>query len=129
MSKEREPDGGLAGWIQVLEDTQDTAGNPQLLMLLIELRAHRKAIAKRRVVEPCAYMWRDGPGNRRFGVNKPKPQPWITGVTGLADVRIISAVSLPKELVDLAHVVRLDPHESEEGLALARGVLHLVGEK
>jgi hypothetical protein len=127
--KEREPDGGLAGWIEVLEDTRETEGNAQLLLLLIELRRHRTAMAERRVVEPCAYMWRDGPGNRRFGVNKPQPKPWITNVTGLADVRTISAAALPKELVDLARTVRLDAHESEEGMALSIGVLRLAGER
>lgn len=40
MSDQRKPDGGLAEWIEVLED--DRADNAELLCLLLELRRYRE---------------------------------------------------------------------------------------
>ena len=41
MKEERKPDGGLAEWIEVLED--DRGDNSELLCLLLELRRHRES--------------------------------------------------------------------------------------
>ncbi|EMW7738132.1 hypothetical protein AAFQ48_004036, partial [Yersinia enterocolitica] len=53
----RQPDGGLADQIEVLEAFADgDADNTELLMLLIELRSLREQLAELKALEPVGYV-------------------------------------------------------------------------
>ncbi|WP_277971796.1 hypothetical protein [Pantoea agglomerans] len=79
MIEQRKPDGGLAEWIEVLED--DRADNAELLCLLLELRRHREDLAaKPRLplcgwklvpVEPTTKQWAAGVKAMDAGIDKP----------------------------------------------------------
>ncbi|EOB5436162.1 hypothetical protein ACSILF_001230 [Yersinia enterocolitica] len=53
----RQPDGGLADQIEVLEAFADgDADNTELLMLLIELRSLREQLAELKALPPVGYV-------------------------------------------------------------------------
>ncbi|ENG0873457.1 hypothetical protein ABU549_001049 [Yersinia enterocolitica] len=60
----RQPDGGLADQIEVLEAFADgDADNTELLMLLIELRSLREQLAELKALPPFSWGLADKDGN------------------------------------------------------------------
>ncbi|EPT0835227.1 TPA: hypothetical protein ACV4T5_004446 [Yersinia enterocolitica] len=75
LSKEleytRQPDGGLADQIEVLEAFADgDAENTELLMLLIELRSLREQLAELKALEPVAWILNHGDGSSHIEKDK-----------------------------------------------------------